>query len=156
MRYFFMRHRNVLIIGSLAALGLVIALGGILIRMTASPPAASPSGVLWTLTSLQVNGQIHQLVPNVAVTLTFHEPSHTITGNSGCNSYQATYQQQNSQIRFQDFAMTAVGCLGPEGVQENLYMQALSHAETLLVSANAMTITGAGGKDILQFSSSQP
>jgi hypothetical protein len=35
-------------------------------------------------------------------------------------------------------------------------MQALSHAETLLVSANAMTITGAGGKDILQFSSSQP
>ena len=60
-----MRHRNVLIIGSLAALGLVIALGVILIRMTASPPAASPSGVLWTLTSLQVNGQTHQLIPNV-------------------------------------------------------------------------------------------
>lgn len=149
-----MRHRNLFIIGSLATLGLVIALGVILFWMNASPPAASPSDVRWTLTSLQVNGQTHQLVPNVAVTLTFHEPSHTITGNSGCNSYQASYQQHNSQIGFQDFASTAVGCLGPQGVQENLYLQALSHAETLLVSANAMTITGAGGKDILRFSSS--
>lgn len=150
-----MRHRNLFITGSLAALGLVITLTVILFRMNAFPPAASPSGVLWTLTSLQVNGQAHQLVPNVAVTLTFHEPSHTITGNSGCNSYQASYQQLNSQVRFQDFASTAEGCLGPEGVQENLYLQALSHAETLLVSANAMTITGAGGKDLLRFSSSQ-
>lgn len=149
-----MRHRNLFIIGSLATLGLVIALGVILFWMNASPPAASPSDVRWTLTSLQVNGQTHQLVPNVAVTLTFHEPSHTITGNSGCNSYQASYQQHNSQIGFQDFASTAIGCLGPQGVQENLYLQALSHAETLLVSANAMTITGAGGKDILRFSSS--
>jgi heat shock protein HslJ len=149
-----MRHRNLRIIGSLAALGLVIALGVILFGMNASPPAASPYGVLWTLTSLQVNGQTHPLVPNVAVTLTFQEPSQTITGSSGCNSYQASYQQHNSQIRFQDFASTTVGCLGPEGVQENLYLQALSHAETLLVSANAMTITGAGGTDILRFSSS--
>ena len=149
-----MRHRNWLIIGSLAALSLVIALGVILFRMNASPPAASLNGVLWTLTSLQVKGQTHELVPNVAVTLTFHETSHTITGNSGCNSYQASYQQNNSQVRFQDFASTTVGCLGPEGAQENLYLQALSHAETLLVSANVMTITGSGGKDILQFSSS--
>ena len=150
-----MRHRNLLIIGSLAALGLVIALGVILFRVKASSPAASPHEVLWTLTSLQVNGQTHALVPNVPVTLTFHETSHTITGSSGCNSYQATYQQHNAQVRFQDFASTAVGCLGPEGEQENLYLQALSHAETLLLSANAMTITGAGGKDILRFSSSQ-
>src|SRR5215467_8098921 len=110
MRCFFMRHRNLLIIGSLAALGLVIALGVILFEMNASPPAASPYGVLWTLTSLQVNGQTHPLVPNVAVTLTFHEPSQTITGSSGCNSYQASYQQHTSQIRFQDFASTTVGC----------------------------------------------
>jgi hypothetical protein len=40
------------------------------------------------------------------------------------------------------------------GEQENLYLQALLHAETLLISGNAMTITGAGGKDILRFSSS--
>lgn len=150
-----MRHRNVLIIGSLAALGLVIALGVIFFRVNASPPDAPPHDGLWTLTSLQVNGQTHTLVPNVPVTLTFHEASHTITGSSGCNSYQATYQQQNAQVHFQDFASTTVGCLGPVGEQENLYLQALSHAETLLVSANAMTITGAGGKDILRFSSSQ-
>lgn len=150
-----MRHRNWIIIGSLAALALVIALGVIFFRMNASPPATSPYSVLWTLTSLQVDGQKHELVPNVAVTLTFHETSHTITGNSGCNSYQATYQQHNSQIHFQDFASTAEGCLGPEGVQENLYLQALSQAETMLVSAKTMTITGAGDKDILQFSSSQ-
>jgi heat shock protein HslJ len=151
----FMRRRNVLIIGSLATLGLVIALGVIFFRVNASPSAASPYDMLWTLTSLQVNGQTQELVPNVPVTLTFHETSHTITGSSGCNSYQATYQQQNPQIRFQDFASTAIGCLGPVGEQENLYLQALSHAETLLVSANTMTITGAGGKDILRFSSSQ-
>ena len=150
-----MRYRKLLIIGSLAALGLVIALGVYFFRMNASSPAASPHDVLWTLTSLQVYGQTHELVPNMPVTLTFHETSHTITGSSGCNSYQATYQQHNSQVRFQDFASTAVGCLGPEGEQENLYLQALSHAETLLVSAKVMTITGADGKDILRFSSSQ-
>ena len=155
-----MRHRDVLIIGSLAALGLVIAfaLGGIFFRVypSLSAASASPLDGLWTLTSLQVNGHTHGLVPDVHVTLTFHETSHTITGNSGCNSYQATYQQQNAQIRFQDFEVTLEGCLGPEGEQENLYLQALSHAETLVVSVHAMTITGAGGKDILRFSSSQP
>lgn len=149
-----MRHRNMLIIGSIAALGLVIALVVIFFRVNASHPAASPHNVLWTLTSLQVNGQTYALVLKVPVTLTFHETSQTITGSSGCNSYQATYQQQNSQVRFHDFASTAVGCLGPVGEQENLYLQALSHAETLLVSGNAMTITGADGKDILRFSSS--
>ncbi len=149
-----MRHRNWIIIGSLATLGIMIALGVIIFRMNAAPTATTPYGVLWTLTSLQVNGQTHELVPNVAVTLTFHETSHTITGNSGCNSYQATFQQHNSQIRFQDFASTAIGCLGPEGEQENLYLQALSQAETMLISANIMTVTGAGGEDILQFSSS--
>lgn len=75
-----------LISGSIAALGLVIALVVIFFRVNASHPAASPHNVLWTLTSLQVNGQ--------------------------------------------------------------------THAETLLVSGNAMTITGAGGNDILRFSSS--
>ncbi len=149
-----MRHRNVFIIGSLATLGLVIALGVLFFRANTSPSAASPYNMLWTLTSLQVNGQTRELVSNAPVTLTFHETSHTITGNSGCNSYQATYQQQNAQIRFQDFASTLIGCLGPAGEQENLYLQALSHAETLLVSAHTLTITGAGGKDILRFSSS--
>jgi heat shock protein HslJ len=147
----FMRHRNVLIIGSLATLGLVIALGVIFFRVN-----TSPHDVLWTLTSLQVNGQTHELVPHVPITLTFHETSRTITGSSGCNSYQATYQQHNSQIRFQDFGRTAEGCLGPVGEQEYLYMQALEQTETLVVSANTMTLTGVGGKDILRFSSSQP
>jgi heat shock protein HslJ len=150
-----MRHRNLLIIGSLAALGLVIAVVVIILRVTTPPPAVSPDNVLWTLTYLEVNGQTHELVPNVPATLTFHETTHTITGSSGCNSYQATYQRQNSQVRFHGFAVSAVGCLGPEGEQENLYLQALSHAETLLVSGNGMTITGASGKDILRFSSSQ-
>jgi heat shock protein HslJ len=149
-----MRRRN-LLIGSIAALGLVIVVGVIILRMNTSSPAASLDNVLWTLTSLQVNGQTHELVPNVPITLTFHETTHTITGSTGCNSYQATYQRQSSQVRFQDFASTAVGCLGPDGEQENLYLQALSHAETLLVSGNGMTITGASGKDILRFSSSQ-
>lgn len=146
-----MRRRNVLIIGSLAALCLVIALGGILFWVN-----TSPHDVHWTLTSLQVNGQTHELVPNGPITLTFHEISQTITGSSGCNSYQATYQQHNSQIHFQNFEQTLEGCPGPVGEQEYLYMQALEQTETLVVSAHTMTLTGAGGKDILRFSSSSP
>lgn len=148
-----MRHRNLLITGSLAALGLVIAGVVIVLRVTTPPPAAASDNVRWTLTYLEVNGQTHKLVPKVPITLTFDVRAHTITGNSGCNSYQATYQRQNSQVHFHDFAVTAVGCLGPVGEQENLYLQALSHAETLLVSGNGMTITGASGKDILRYSS---
>lgn len=151
---FFMRRRNLLIIGGLATIGLVIAAVIIVLRFTLPPPAASIDNVVWSLTYLQVNGQTYTLVPNVPVTLTFDESSHTITGNSGCNSYQATYQRQDAQVRFQDFAVTAMGCLGPEGEQENLYLQALSRAETLHVAGNGMTITGASGKDLLRFSSS--
>lgn len=146
-----MRRRNLLIIGSLATLGLAITLGVIFFRVN-----TSPHDVHWTLTSLRVNGQTHELLPHVPITLTFHETSHTITGSSGCNSYQATYQQHNSQIHLQDFGRTDEGCLGPVGEQENLYMQALEQTETLDVSANTMTLTGVGGKDILRFSSSQP
>ena len=81
------------------------------------------------------------------LTLTFHETSQTITGSSGCNSYQATYQQHNSQA----FGRTDEGCLGPVGEQEYLSMQALEQTETLVVSAHTMTLTGVGGKDILRF-----
>ena len=146
-----MRRRNFLFIGSFAALGLLIALGGIFFWVH-----LVPHDTHWTLTSLQVNGQMHKLVPNDPVTLTFHETSQTITGSSGCNAYQATYQQHNSQIHFQDWAQTAEGCLGPVGEQESLYMQALEQTETLAVSAHTMTLTGARGKDSLWFSSSQP
>lgn len=148
-----MRPRHLLISGSLAVLGLVIA-GGVLLRLATHPAAAAPDTVLWTLTSLQVNGQTHPLVPHVSITLTFHASIHTITGSSGCNSYQATYQLQNAQVRLHDFAVTSVGCLGPDGAQENLYLQALSQAKTLLVSGKVMTIMGAEGKDLLRFSSS--
>ncbi len=143
-----MRHRNFLLVGSFAALGLVIALVGWVHLV--------PHDTSWTLTSLQVNGQTYKLVPNVPVTLTFHETSQTITGSSGCNAYQATYQQHNSQIHFQDWGQTLEGCLGPEGTQAALYMQALQQTDTLVVSAQTLTLTGDGGKNILRFSSSQP
>jgi heat shock protein HslJ len=71
------------------------------------------------------------------------------------SSYQAADEQNNAQVRFHDFAMTLVGCLGSQGEQENLSLQALIHADTLHVSGNVMTITGSGGKDILRFSSAQ-
>jgi heat shock protein HslJ len=149
-----MRQRNVLLIGSLATLSLVIALGVIVFRAMESPSAASLDQVLWTLTSLHVNGQTYDLVPKVPVTLTFHEASHTITGSDGCNGYGATYQLDNAQIRIQLSYITLKLCGGPVGEQESRYNQALFQAETLLVSAHALTITGAGGKDLLRFSSS--
>jgi heat shock protein HslJ len=149
-----MRHRNVLLMGSLASLSLVIALGVIWFWAIPSPSVASLDGVLWTLTSLQVNGQTYDLVPRVPVTLTFHASSHTITGSDGCNDYSATYQLDHSQIHFQPDGSTLVGCLDPVAEQESRYNQALFQAETLLVSANVLTITGAGGKDLLRFSSS--
>jgi heat shock protein HslJ len=148
-----MRRRTLLIIG--AALALVIMVAVIILRVITAPPAPSLGNVLWTLTYLEVNGQMHELVANVPVTLTFHTTNHTITGSSGCNSYQAAYEQNNAQIHFHDFAMTLVGCPGPLGEQENLYLQALMHAETLHASGNVMTITGSGGKDILRFSSAR-
>lgn len=153
-----MRHRSLLISGSLATLGLVIAVG-VMLRVTTPAAGAAPGDVLWTLTSLEVNGQTHALVPDAPVTLTFHESDHTITGSAGVNPYQATYQQQNSQVRFHHFAIGGVGCAGSGSAcsakeQEDLYLQALMQAETLLVSGKGMTITGDGGKDILRFSSS--
>jgi len=71
------------------------------------------------------------------------------------SSYQAAYEQNNAQVQFRDFAMTLVGCLGSQGEQENLYLQALMHAETLDLAGNVMTITGSKGKDVLRFSSAQ-
>ena len=152
-----MRHLNMRISGRLATLGLVIAVVALLLALAPAPPA-SLDNVRWTLTYLEVNGQVHALVPNVPVTLTFHEKDQTITGSSGINSYQATYQRHGSQVRFHDFATTLVGCGGSacsaSKEQEDLYLQALMQAETLLVSGKSMTVTGAGGQDILRFSTS--
>jgi heat shock protein HslJ len=149
-----MRHRNMLLIGGLATLSLVIALGVLVFRAIPSPSAASLDNVLWTLTSLQVNGQMYDLAPKAPVTLTFHETSHTITGSDGCNDYRATYQLDNKQIRIQYSWSSNLPCLVSVAEQESRYIQALYQAETLLVSANALTITSAGGKNLLRFSSS--
>ena len=83
--------------------------------------------------------------------MTFHVQDRTITGSSGYNAYQATYQRLNAWIRFRDVAITLALCRCPV---QNVYLQALMQAETLLVSGTSMTITGAGGQDLLRYTSS--
>jgi heat shock protein HslJ len=149
-----MLRRN-LVISSIAAGALILALAAIVLRANAQPATTPAPATKWTLTYLAVNGQPYSLVPHRAVTLTLQPTTHTINGDTGCNAYQAIYHLNGTRMHFENFAMTAVACLNPVGAQESVYLRALTTTDTLNITGNVLTITASGGSDILRFAAAQ-
>jgi heat shock protein HslJ len=70
-----------------------------------------------------------------------------LTGNAGCNSYNAAYSTTGDSITIGAAASTRMFCGEPEGVmdQEAQYLAALSTASTFVISGNGLELRTSDG-----------
>ena len=110
---------------------------------------ADLEGVSWILTQMTTVGGQTEIV-SVGVNAEFDGT--TISGNSGCNQYHASYQAQGSQISFGPIATTQKLCGDPEDSTETRYLQLLGDVGSFRISGRSMSMNDTSGTPVLQFS----
>ncbi len=99
---------------------------------------------LWTLTAM--NGQTVAAETNVTATFIPGEAdnSGTISGSSGCNTYNAAYTLDGQNITVQPPAVTRMYCA--EGMEiEQTYLQALQASTSYAIFADELVLTNPSG-----------
>jgi len=110
---------------------------------------AALEGESWILTQMLTEGGQTEIV-DVGVSAQFDAT--TISGNSGCNSYHASYEASGNEISFGPIAGTRKACPEPENSTEARYLQLLDGIATFEVSGRSMTMNDQDGTPVLQFS----
>ena len=101
----------------------------------------------WTLSA--IDGKA--VVPGVEVTAEFErQPFGRIRGNSGCNTYRASYTRRGAAIQVEDPVRTDAGCPTPEMTeQERTYFALLAEATGYTVEGDTLTLTTDDGHTLI-------
>jgi heat shock protein HslJ len=110
---------------------------------------AALEGESWILTQMLTEGGQTEIV-DVGVSAEFDGT--TISGNSGCNSYHASYEATGNEISFGPISGTLKACPEPENSTEARYLQLLDGIATFEVSGRSMSMNDQDGTPVLQFS----
>jgi heat shock protein HslJ len=79
----------------------------------------------WTVIS--IGGQ--DTLPEARPTMTFAAGG-TVAGSGGCNQYSGAFRTDGDRIAFGQVSSTLMGCEGPRGQQEAVFLKALDGAAT--------------------------
>jgi len=109
---------------------------------------AALQGVAWVLTQMLTAGGQTEIVP-VGVSASFDGT--TISGVSGCNRYNASYEATGAQISFGPIAGTKMACPEPDASTEARFLQLLEGVASYEVSGRSMSMNDADGTPVLQF-----
>jgi heat shock protein HslJ len=109
---------------------------------------AALEGESWVLTQMLTAGGQTEIV-DVGVSAQFDGT--TISGNSGCNSYHASYEATGSEISFGPIAATKKICPEDEQSTEDRYLQLLEEIGSFEVSGRSMSMNDQDGTPVLQF-----
>ena len=146
-----MRRRIMLVVTSIVLVVVVAALG-VFIAMRVYAGPSSLTGRAWTLTSLVVDGHQQSVSQRQPATLRFQAGDHTVSGNSGCNTYGASYTVFGSSLRFGEMRSTLIACLDRAIMQqESAYLQALDEVESYHLDGDTLTLNGAAGRTAITF-----
>lgn len=146
--------RQLIVVAATVAVALVVAVIVLATQPTGSL-AATPApltGHTWTLTRLVVDGDEKILSSANPITLSFQAQDQSLSGNSGCNAYGASYTLTGDQIHITGMRSTLVFC-EDAGVMdlEAAYTQALQRVESLRIDGNTLTLEGANGQIFMTF-----
>ena len=109
---------------------------------------AALEGESWILTQMLAAGGQTQIL-DIGVSASFD--GSTISGNSGCNSYHASYEASGNEISFGPVAGTKMACPEAESTTEARYLQLLEGVTTFETSGRSMSMSDADGTPVLQF-----
>lgn len=111
------------------------------------------AGTSWEVISFNNgNEAVVSVIIGTQITADFGKDGQ-LTGNSGCNSYFASYETDGDQINIGPAGMTEMACMEPEGVmeQEQQYLAALGMAELYRIEADRMQFRNAEGSTVANF-----
>lgn len=109
---------------------------------------AALEGESWILTQMLTAGGQTEIV-DVGVSAEFD--GSTISGTSGCNRYNASYEASGNEISFGPISGTKMACPEPESSTEARYLQLLAEIATFETSGRSMSMSDADGTPVLQF-----
>lgn len=109
---------------------------------------AALEGESWILTQVLTAGGQTEIV-EVGVSAEFD--GSTISGNAGCNSYNASYEASGGDISFGPIASTKKICPEDEQSTEDRYLQLLAEIGSYEVSGRSMSMNDTDGTPVLQF-----
>ena len=109
---------------------------------------AELEGESWILTQMLTAGGQTEIV-QTGVSAEFD--GSTISGNSGCNAYHASYEATGSEISFGPIAATKKICPEDEQSTEDRYLQLLAEIGSFEVSGRSMSMNDTDGTPVLQF-----
>ena len=88
------------------------------------------------------------LVPGTEIRLNFDSALGTLGGDSGCNSFGATYVVDDDRMRIDDIAGTEMGCEPAVMEQEQFLYDVLAAADTFEIDGDRLTILATDGRGI--------
>lgn len=110
--------------------------------------AGNLAGTSWTLVELNGEPPVGDTGP---ITLGF-EGANQAGGNSGCNSYGATYVARRTSLRITDLVSTLRACVDPRlNDQEAAYLRALAAVASYQVEGDRLWLRDAAGAVVLVF-----
>jgi heat shock protein HslJ len=113
-----------------------------------SQDPAALEGKSWILNQMLAEGGQTEIVV-VVVSASFDGT--TISGSSGCNSYQASYAASGNEISFGPIAGTQMACPDAESSTEARYLQLLQGVATFETSGRSLSMSDADGTPVLRF-----
>ncbi|MCZ7566636.1 MAG: META domain-containing protein [Burkholderiales bacterium] len=120
---------------------------GAMLKFTPEPPPRL-EGAVWEVTGF--NNARHAVVSPAAgsrITLSFAEG--TVSGDTGCNAFRASYRTDGSSIRFGPAATTRKACAEALMTQERAFLAALESALTWRVERGVLDMHRADGERAL-------
>lgn len=107
---------------------------------SSSQDTAALPGTAWTVTSVDAAPTDAAAPP----TMTF-AANGTVSGTTGCNTYNGTYKLDGATIAIGQLSQTLMLCAGAVGEQETAFSAALQGATSWAIGADGnLTLGGAG------------
>ena len=147
-----MRLRRVAILLPLVLVASALAACGGDEGSSSDPGTQDPTaleGESWILTQMLTAGGQTEVV-QTGVSAQFD--GSTISGTAGCNTYNASYEADGSEISFGPIAATKKICPEDEQSTEDRYLQLLAEIGTFEVSGRSMSMNAQDGTPVLQCS----
>lgn len=107
---------------------------------------------VWHLALMGDKASPSPVIPGKDVNIKFDKSSHSVSGSSGCNTYNGKYSISSPNLMtITDVLSTMMYCAMPAGImaQENQFIDLLKHAERYEAETNKLTILCSGNKVLI-------
>ena len=118
---------------------------------------ASLIGVAWSAQAVGEGEVVSSLIAGTQITALFTKQG-ILSGNAGCNNYNAAYTVDGNTLRVDPAASTRINCTAPEGImeQEQRYLSALESVAAYRIDGATLELLDGDGALVLSFVAPEP